>query len=101
MIRVAKYAIGTVRAIPYYTLLHNYLLSCNTGVMGIALSLLPKVTCGADENGAVRLVSSSSVSRGRVEVCMGGSWGTVCDNDWTDEDVFVVCRQLGYTGQGD
>ena len=45
--------------------------------------------------GATRLVSGSTKREGRVEVCQDGYWGTVCSDSWTEEDVYVVCRQFG------
>lgn len=47
--------------------------------------------------GSIRLVNGNSSLEGRVEVCSGGLWGTVCDDFWSDIDSRVVCRQLGYT----
>ena len=52
-------------------------------------------------NGTVRLVNGSLQSAGRVEICVNGVWGTVCDTQYyfyyQDNNVAsVVCRQLGY-----
>lgn len=46
-------------------------------------------------NGEIRLQDGFDEYQGRVEVCYGGVWGTVCHNDWDKADAQVVCRQLG------
>ena len=51
-------------------------------------------------HGELRLAGSNIVTKGRVEICFNGVWGTVCDNDWSTVDANVVCNQLGYYPSG-
>lgn len=52
-------------------------------------------------NGDLRLVGGKDELEGRVELCLDGVWGTICDNFWSDLDAAVTCRQLthGPTGE--
>lgn len=44
----------------------------------------------------MRLVDGSTIDDGRVEVCINQAWGSICSSGWSSQDVFVVCKQLGY-----
>ena len=49
-----------------------------------------------DENYFIK----DELARGRVEVCIGGNYGTVCDDNWGITDASVVCYRLGFSRYG-
>ena len=70
----------------------------NTAVETIIMCIHSALMC---EDGDIRLVTSDGdtgegVMSGRVEVCWDDRWGTVCDQNWSDNDAIVVCRELGF-----
>ena len=50
--------------------------------------------------GQIRLVDGSVSYEGRVEICLNGVWGTVCDQQWGSTEAEVACSQLGFQSQG-
>ena len=49
--------------------------------------------------GDVRLTDGPTEYEGRVEICMNGVWGSVCDYGWDTSEAITVCKQLGYAGE--
>ena len=64
--------------------------------------LVPGAICNL---GDIRLVGGGVVGNfmtGRAEVCINGTWGSICDdNQWGTLDAQVACRQLGYSATGE
>jgi deleted-in-malignant-brain-tumors protein 1 len=49
------------------------------------------------EDGEIRLIGGAAENLGRLEICFGNLWGSVCDDLFESNEAQVVCRQLGYT----
>ena len=94
-------------------LLHNCLHSADAGVgcEGAILVRLEKfkqlllllcfmLQTAPCTTGQLRLAGGNIANEGRVEICINNVWGTVCDDFWGSADATVVCRQLGYSTQG-
>ena len=52
------------------------------------------------DDGSVRLVDGEKETEGRVEICLGEVWGTICNDHWSKEDTEVLCRKLGLKSSG-
>ena len=42
----------------------------------------------------IRLVGGNDINEGRVEVRYHGNWGTICDDNFDEDDAKVVCNML-------
>ena len=50
--------------------------------------------CTGEEH--VRLIDGRGPGDGRLEVFYNGHWGSVCGEQWTQDNTDVVCRMLRY-----
>ena len=91
-------------------------VSCSASACFAILQLLTGRRCRSavsrppcNEQGAVRLTGAGEPIGltgegepvgGRLEVCNGSEWGTVCNDGFHQVDAGVVCKQLGYSRHG-
>ena len=52
------------------------------------------------KGGDTRLVGGSYQWEGRVEIYFSGTWGTITDSNWTNNDAQAFCRKMGYFKPG-
>ena len=71
-------------------------VSTNTFILNLCCSSSHVGPCS---NGDIRL-GDGALLRGRVEICINGTWGTICDHHWTQQEASVVCSHLGYSPYG-
>ncbi|ESO92591.1 hypothetical protein LOTGIDRAFT_216664 [Lottia gigantea] len=55
------------------------------------------VSCFDDTSGIQYRLAGGDKKEGRVEISVGGVWGTVCDLFWDKREAGVLCRSLGYS----
>ena len=55
-------------------------------------------SCGEDDT--LRLTQFLGDRFGRLEVCTGSIWGSVCGNDATSSVAQVACRELNHAAIG-
>ena len=84
----------------------SYLINCSSNGVGIhncfhfedvGVRCAPS-TCS---NGDTRLEDGDSQFAGRLEVCLNGLWGTVCDGFFSDVDAAVACKSLNLPSESE
>jgi len=67
----------------------------------VTSKLMPSAVCRDGQMKFDEVMQGQQYSTGRVEMCVGGKYGTICvDESWDSKDASVVCRQLGFSPHG-
>lgn len=66
-----------------------------TDIVNIKIFIVSNCT-----DGEIRLYGGRTELEGTVEICYGKVWGTINDDLVINDESDVICRQLGFSGEG-
>ena len=73
--------------------------TCAEGDIQLGVGNLTKFYATINEQEPYYFIKDE-LARGRVEVCIGGRYGAVCDDHWDNKDSSVACSQIGFSRYG-
>ena len=76
---------------------------CEFKVYAYSLVLFLSASDNNCTDGDIRLVGGSTSSEGIVEMCLGGHYGYICQDEMgtNDKKGILTCEQLGYDPAGE
>ena len=81
----------------YSVCIYEYLHVYEVDELQITSSSLGGIIC---EEGNIQLTNGDTTEYSLVEMCRSGRWAAICDNEWTMEDMNVICVQAGNSTAG-
>ena len=73
--------------------------TCSEGDIRLGVGNLTEFYTSINEQESYYFINDE-LARGRVEVCIGERYGTVCDDGLDNVDASVACSQLGFSRYG-
>ena len=73
--------------------------TCTEGDIRLGVGNLTEFYASINEQEPYYFIKDE-LARGRVEVCIEERYGSVCDDQWDNEDASVACSQLGFSYYG-
>ena len=65
-------------------------------LISVCVSFFHSLITDECTHGDLRIVDAPYTTRGRLEVCLHGVWGTITHIGFSVPDSWVACRQLGF-----